>query len=330
MSFIPPSTAPNNSWRFCTAPMMEWSDRHCRYLWRLLSKNTRLYTEMVTTPALIHGDRQRFLAFDAAEHPVALQLGGSNISELVESAKMAEQAGFDEVNLNCGCPSDRVQENKIGACLMAHPQLVADCISAMQNAVSIPVTIKHRTGIDDLDSEEDLHHFVTTVAQSGCKVFIVHARKAWLNGLSPKENREIPPLLYERVHVLKKEFPTLTLIANGGIKTLADSLQQLQYLDGVMMGREAYHNPFVLAAIDEHIYGQAVSVSRAEVLSAYLDYCHHEFKKGTRLHHMSRHILGLYHGEPGGRLFRRYISENACKKEATPEVLLRAVEAMGR
>ncbi|MDZ7924160.1 MAG: tRNA dihydrouridine(20/20a) synthase DusA [Marinagarivorans sp.] len=321
---------PRQSWRFCTAPMMDWSDRHCRYLWRLLSKNTRLYTEMVTTPALIHGDRERFLAFDKSEHPVALQLGGSNIYELVESAKMAEQAGFDEVNLNCGCPSDRVQENKIGACLMAHPQLVADCISAMQNAVAIPVTIKHRTGIDDLDSEEQLHHFVSTVAQSGCKVFIVHARKAWLNGLSPKENREIPPLQYERVYALKKAFPELTIVSNGGIKTTGDSLQQLQYLDGVMIGREAYHNPFLLASVDNQIYGQVTNVTRTDVFAQYLDYCHYEFKKGTRLHHITRHILGLYHGEPGGRLFRRYISENACKKDADPELLLRAIDAMRR
>ena len=328
---MPPlnATHPNSPWRFCTAPMMEWSDQHCRYLWRLISQHTRLYTEMVTTPALLRGDRSRFLAFNPEEHPVALQLGGSNVSELVECAKLAEQAGFDEVNLNCGCPSDRVQEHQIGACLMAHPALVAECLNNMQQAVSIPVTVKHRTGIDHQDSEEQLHAFVAQLAQAGCQVFIVHARKAWLNGLSPKENRVIPPLQYDRVHALKQAFPHVTIVINGGINTVAQCQQQLEYVDGVMMGREAYHSPYVLADVDTDLFDNNKNiVNRDTILEPYIDYCWRQFKQGTRLHHMSRHILGLFAGQHGGRLFRRHLSENACRADATPDVLVQARKAM--
>ncbi len=322
------SVRAESPWRFCTAPMMDWSDAHCRYFWRLLSQHARLYTEMVTTGALIHGDRQRFLHFNQEEHPVALQLGGSNIAELIECAKIAEGAGFDEVNLNCGCPSDRVQNNKIGACLMAEPKLVAECLSGMQNAVSIPVTVKHRIGIDELDSEAYLHEFVAELTSAGCQVFIVHARKAWLNGLSPKENREIPPLHYDYVHRLKQAFSDRTFVMNGGINTLAQSQEQLAHVDGVMMGREAYHNPFVMSEVDSQLFNSANARTREEILQAFIDYSWHQYEAGTRLHHMSRHILGIFAGQHGGKLFRRFISENACKKEATPDVLQSALDQM--
>lgn len=319
---------PNNPWRFCTAPMMEWSDTHCRYFWRQLSKHARLYTEMVTTNALIHGDRSRFLAFQQEEHPVALQLGGSAPKALAECAKIAEDAGFDEVNLNCGCPSDRVQENKIGACLMAEPQLVAECLAAMQQVVNIPVTVKHRLGIDGLDSKAHFEGFVETVKQSGCTVFIVHARKAWLNGLSPKENREVPPLNYDWVYELKAKHPDLTIVVNGGVDTLADCETHLAHLDGVMMGREAYHNPYVLAEVDRQLFGGDQTPSREQALQAFIEYSWQQWKGGTKLHHMSRHILGIFAGQHGGKRFRRYLSENACKKDASPALLQSALDEM--
>lgn len=308
--------------------MMEWSDTHCRYFWRQLSKHARLYTEMVTTNALIHGDRSRFLAFQKEEHPVALQLGGSDPRALAECAKIAEDAGFDEVNLNCGCPSDRVQENKIGACLMAEPQLVAECLAAMQQAVSIPVTVKHRLGIDDLDSKAHFEGFVETVKQSGCTVFIVHARKAWLNGLSPKENREVPPLNYEWVYELKTKHPELTIVVNGGVDTLADCETHLEHLDGVMMGREAYHNPYILAGVDQQLFGGDQAPSRERALQAFIEYSWQQWRGGTKLHHMSRHILGIFAGQHGGKRFRRYLSENACKKDASPALLQSALDEM--
>lgn len=280
---------------------------------------------MVTTPALIHGDRSRFLAFNAEEHPIALQLGGSNPSELATCAKMAEDAGFDEVNLNCGCPSDRVQENKIGACLMAEPELVGDCVQAMQQAVDIPVTVKHRIGIDDLDSQAHLEHFVSTLSQAGCEVFIVHARKAWLNGLSPKENREIPPLRYEAVRQLKALYPQHTFVLNGGVNTLAQCSDELHHLDGVMVGREMYHNPYAFAQVDGELFGGAATASRDEILGEFIDYCWRQHAKGVRLHHMTRHILGIYTAQYGGRLFRRFLSDNASPKEATPAVLEEAL-----
>lgn len=310
-------------WRFCLAPMMDWSDRHCRYFWRLLSRRARLYTEMVTTGAILRGDRDRFLRFNPEEQPLALQLGGSDPRALAECARIAEDYGYDEVNLNCGCPSDRVQEGRIGACLMAEPDLVAECVAAMRDAVRIPVTVKHRTGIDDLDSEEHLHRFISTIAQTGCEVFIVHARKAWLQGLSPKENREIPPLLYDRVFALKPLFPQQTIVINGGITSIPACHELLQQVDGVMLGREAYHNPFLLADVDREIYREdCAPLSRDEVLEAFIPYCEAQIAKGARLNHMARHVLGLYTGQPGGKRFRRFLSENGHRADA-PAALLR-------
>lgn len=309
--------------------MMDWSDTHCRYFWRLLTRRARLYTEMVTTAAIIHGDRDRFLNFNDEEHPLALQLGGSNPTELLECARMAEDRGFDEINLNCGCPSDRVQNGKIGAVLMTEPERVADCIAAMAEAVSIPVTVKHRLGVDALDSEEHLHNFVAIVAQAGCKLFIVHARKAWLSGLSPKENREVPPLQYDRVIRLKAAFPALGFVLNGGIKTLADAQKYAETLDGVMIGREAYQNPFILSDVDRHIYGCTDNPrSRDEVLAEFSRYCAAKVADGRRISAMTRHVMGLYHGQSGGRIFRRYISEHANRPDADARVLLEARHAM--
>jgi tRNA-dihydrouridine synthase A len=316
-------------WRFCLAPMMDWSDRHCRYFWRLLTRRARLYTEMVTTGAILRGDRDRFLRFNPEEQPLALQLGGSNPTALAECARIAEDYGYDEVNLNCGCPSDRVQEGRIGACLMAEPMLVAECVAAMRDAVRIPVTIKHRTGVDDLDTEEHLHQFVSTIAQTGCDVFIVHARKAWLQGLSPKENREIPPLLYERVFALKRRFPQLTIVINGGITSITLSRDLLHHVDGVMMGREAYHNPFVLADVDRDLYGEDAGLqNRDEILDAFIPYCETQIAQGARLNHMARHVLGLYAGQPGGKRFRRFLSENGHRADAQAALLREAKNHM--
>lgn len=315
--------------RFCAAPMMEWSDTHCRYFWRLLSKKTVLYTEMVTTGALLNGDRERFLAYHPQEHPLALQLGGSDPRALAECARMAEDWGYDEVNLNCGCPSDRVQNNMIGACLMAEPELVADCVAAMQKAVKIPVTVKHRIGIDDMDDYAGLQRFVSKLADAGCKTFIVHARKAWLKGLSPKENREIPPLQYDKVLNLKREFPTLEIIINGGITTLEQCETLLTDVDGVMLGREIYSNPYLLADVDQRIYGASwAAPSREMVMEGFIAYCEEQMAKGIRLNYMTRHILGLFQGMPGARRFRRAISEQAHKPEAGINVLYQALAAM--
>lgn len=306
--------------------MMDWSDRHCRYFWRLLSKNTLLYTEMVTTGALIHGDRERFLAFDPAELPVALQVGGSDPAALAQCAGLADTWGYSEINLNCGCPSDRVQSGRIGACLMAEPALVRDCIAAMSEACNIPVTIKHRIGIDDMDDYNGLRDFVAKVADSGCKTFIVHARKAWLQGLSPKQNRNVPPLDYTMVARLKAELPGLEIIVNGGITTLAQCKTLLQDVDGVMLGREIYANPYLLAEVDQHLFDAGAHVpSRLEVMSQFMNYCEQELSKGTRLNQMTRHILGLYQGLPGARRFRRVISENAHKPGAGIEVIQEAL-----
>ena len=324
--YKPVTTRPEPPRRFTVAPMMEWSDKHCRYLWRLISRHALLYTEMVTSGALIHGDRQRFLDYDAAEHPLALQLGGSNPTELALCAKMAQEWGYDEVNLNCGCPSDRVQQGMIGACLMAHPRLVADCVKAMRDAVEIPVTVKHRIGIDDMEDYAGLTDFVGTVAEAGCSTFIVHARKAWLQGLSPKENREIPPLNYEMVYGLKRDFPHLEILINGGITTLPQCQQHLQQVDGVMVGREAYSNPYLLAEVDETIYGDRHPIPcRQAVAEGYIAYCEAQMAKGVRLNHMTRHMLGLFQGKPGARRFRRHISENVHKTDATIEVLHQAL-----
>ena len=303
--------------------MMDWTDKHCRHFHRVISRNTLLYTEMVTTGALIYGDKDRHLAYNQSEHPIALQLGGSNAQELALCAKMAEDYGYDEVNLNVGCPSDRVQNNMIGACLMAHPQIVADCLAAMRDAVSIPVTVKHRLGIDDLDSDELLHQFVDTVQQSGCSTFIVHARKAILAGLSPKQNRDVPPLEYDRVYKLKRAFPHLEIIINGGVKTIAESKEHLQHLDGVMIGREAYHNPYaILAQVDQLFYGEDIAViTRQQVLQNMLPYIEQQLSAGVPLSYVTRHMLGLFHGMRGGKQFRRVISEQAYKKDAGINVL---------
>ena len=312
--------------RLCIAPMLDWSDSACRYFWRLLSQRARLYTEMVTTGALLHGNAARLLRYHRAEHPLALQLGGSDPQALAACARLAEQWGFDEVNLNCGCPSDRVRSGAFGACLMAQPRLVADCIKAMQDACALPVTVKHRIGIDDLDSYAHMRDFVGTIADIGCTVFIVHARKAWLQGLSPKENREIPPLRYEEVIRLKQEFPRLTIVLNGGIDNLDDAERHLEHLDGVMLGRAAYHNPYLLAAADQRLFGDARPVqSREQVIEELLPYIDERLAQGSTLHHISRHILGLYQGQPGGRRFRRELSTHAPRPGADAAVLLRAV-----
>ena len=313
--------------RFSTAPMMDWSDKHCRYFWRQLTKDTLLYTEMVTTGALIHGNRDRFLEYNDIEHPIALQLGGSNPSELATCSRYAEEWGYDEVNLNVGCPSDRVQNNMIGACLMAHPQLVADCIKAMQDSTSIDVTIKHRIGIDDQDSYEHMRDFVATVAETGCKTFIVHARKAILQGLSPKENREVPPLRYDDVYRLKQEFPDLEIIINGGVKTHKQIAEIMPHVDGVMLGREAYQNPSVLIDADELYFGKPANTESAKAaVRALYPYIETLLAKGAPLHYVSRHILGLFNGQRGARLFRRYLSERAHLRESGIQVLEEALQ----
>ncbi|RDE19537.1 tRNA dihydrouridine(20/20a) synthase DusA [Motiliproteus coralliicola] len=316
------TTEPNR--RFSVAPMLDWTDRHCRYFHRLLSQHALLYTEMVTTGAILHGGAERFLLFNEAEHPLALQLGGSDPQALAECARLAEQWGYDEINLNVGCPSDRVQNGMFGACLMADPQLVAQCVTAMKAVTSVPVTVKHRIGIDDQDSYEFLRRFIEPVAEAGCNTFIVHARKAILKGLSPKQNREIPPLDYERVYTLKQDYPELEIIINGGIKTLEECQQHLQHLDGVMVGREAYQNPLMLAEVDQALFG-GDAVELEAMLLQICDYCEQQLASGAQLGWIARHLLGLYQGQPGARRFRRYISENAFQPGADVGVLKQAL-----
>ncbi|MGM0571261.1 tRNA dihydrouridine(20/20a) synthase DusA [Marinobacter sp.] len=325
-----PETSPRQpaplSRRFCVAPMMDWTTRHYRYLARILSRRALLYTEMVTTGALIHGDTARFLQHDPAEYPLALQLGGSNADELARCAALAEEYGFSEVNLNVGCPSDRVQNNMIGACLMGHPDKVAEGVRGMIAATSLPVTVKHRIGINGRESWEDLCHFIETVAAAGCRTFIVHARIAVLEGLSPKENRDIPPLKYPWVYDLKARYPELEIIINGGIRTFEECHQHLAHTDGVMLGREAYHNPWLLAGVDPQLFGEASPVaSRHEALEAMLPFIKEELERGVYLTHITRHIMGLFHGQPGGRQFRRHISENAHRPGSGIEVVLDAL-----
>ncbi len=316
-----------SSRRFCVAPMLDWTDRHERYFLRLISANAWLYTEMVTVGALMNGDNHRHLYFDKSEHPIALQLGGSDPQALAECAKMAEDYGYDEVNINVGCPSDRVQKGAFGACLMAEPSLIAECVDAMCSAVDIPITVKNRLGIDDQNEEESLHQFVDIVAQAGCETFIIHARKAWLKGLSPKENRDVPPLNYNLVYQIKQEYPELEIVINGGIKTMEACLDHLQYVDGVMVGREAYHNPYLLMQVDNAIYGHASDVlSRKQVLQQYFSYVEDQIKQGSHLKHMSRHLLGLFQGQTGAKAWRRHLSENAHKEGVGIELLQ---EAMG-
>ncbi|MEN9503601.1 MAG: tRNA dihydrouridine(20/20a) synthase DusA [Pseudomonadota bacterium] len=307
--------------------MLDWTDRHCRYFHRLLTKQAVLYTEMVTTGALLHGDIDRHLRFNAQEHPLALQLGGSDPHDLTACARLAEDYGYDEVNINVGCPSERVQKGAFGACLMAEPELIGECVNAMQAAVNIPVTVKNRIGIDDQDDYEGLHRFISTVAQAGCKTFIIHARKAWLKGLSPKENREIPPLRYELVYQIKQEFPQLEILINGGITTLEQCQMHLQHVDGVMVGREAYHNPWVLAQVDAQLYGTSTAVDdRKAIVEAFLPYVQQELEQGIPLGHMTRHILGIFQGMAGARAWRRHISENAHKAGAGVALLREAMQ----
>ncbi len=305
--------------------MMACTDRHDRYFLRLISRHALLYTEMVTTGALIHGDREGFLGHHDAEHPLALQIGGSEPRAMAECARFAEQAGFDEVNINVGCPSDRVRRGRFGACLMLEPALVAECVAEMRAAVRIPVTVKCRIGVDARDGAEDLEHFVETVAGAGCETFIVHARKAWLSGLSPKENREVPPLRYDRVLALKRSFPALELVLNGGITTLADVHRHLERLDGVMVGREAYRNPYLLAEVDARIFGaRTAPPTRREVVEQLIEQVEVELARGTRLHAITRHVIGLYQGLPGARAWRRHLSEHATRPGADAGTLAEA------
>jgi tRNA-dihydrouridine synthase A len=315
--------SPNaNAWRLCVAPMMDWTDMHCRYFHRLLGPNARLYTEMVTAAALAHGDRGRLLAHNPEEHPVALQLGGADPVELAQAARYGEQAGYDEINLNVGCPSDRVQSGRFGACLMREPALVADCVRAMREAVRVPVTVKCRIGVDDQDEDVDLFGFASRMLDAGVRVLVVHARKAWLRGLSPKQNREVPPLNYARVYRLKREFPDLTVVINGGIDGLDAVHAHLRHVDGVMLGRLAYHAPYALACIDAALAG-AAPPSREEVMLHMRGYIERQCAGGVRLSAVTRHVLGLYHGEAGGKAFRRVLSERAHAVDAGWE----AVEA---
>ncbi|OLQ85407.1 tRNA dihydrouridine(20/20a) synthase DusA [Vibrio panuliri] len=311
-----------HSCKFSIAPMLDWTDRHCRYFHRLLSSETQLYTEMVTTGAIIHG-KGDFLAYNEEEHPLVLQLGGSNPADLATCAKLAAERGYDEINLNVGCPSDRVQNGRFGACLMAEPLLVAECVAAMKEVVDIPVNVKTRIGIDDQDSYEFLTDFVSIVSEKGgCEQFTIHARKAWLSGLSPKENREIPPLDYPRAYQLKKDFSHLVIAVNGGVKTLEETKEHLLHLDGVMVGREAYQNPYILAEVDQQIFGLDKPVKkRTQVVEEMYPYIEAQLSKGVYLGHITRHMLGLFQNMPGARQWRRHISENAHKPGSGIEVV---------
>lgn len=316
----------NNGYIFSVAPQMDWTDRHCRVFHRLLSRRARLYSEMVTTGAIIHGDRERLLGFDASEHPVALQLGGSNPPDLAESARIGEGFGYDEINMNVGCPSDRVKGGNFGACLMAEPQLVAECVAAMKQAVTIPVTVKCRIGIDDQDPEVALDVLSRAVVSAGADTLIVHARKAWLNGLSPKENRDIPPLDYDRVYRLKAALPHVPVIINGGIVTIAAAKQHLDHVDGVMLGRAAYQEPWRLLSVDPELFGEAAPhATMHDAIEALMPYIERELAAGTRLHSITRHLVGAFHSVPGARAFRRYLAEVCTRPEAGTEQLAEAL-----
>ena len=313
---------------FSVAPMMDWTDRHCRAFHRTLTKRALLWTEMVTADAVIHGQRERLIGFSEVEHPLVLQLGGSEPAKLAEAARIAEGFGYDEVNLNCGCPSERVQSGAFGACLMAEPELVAECVAAMRQAVSIPVTVKNRIAIDDLPARETLFTFVDKVSAAGCSVFTVHARKAWLKGLSPKENREVPPLDYGVVAELKSARPDLTIILNGGIAGIDPCRDHLEIFDGVMLGRAAYQTPGLLGRVDAELFGEGRVVEAGEAVRAYEPYIAARLAEGASLHAMTRHMLGLFAGQPGARQWRRILSENAVKKGAGLEVLRAALGAV--
>jgi tRNA-dihydrouridine synthase A len=313
-------------WLFSVAPMMEWTDRYCRFFHRLLTRRTLLYTEMLTTGAVLHGDRTRLLRFDAAEHPLALQLGGSDPRALAACARIGADTGFDEINLNAGCPSDRVQDGRFGACLMAEPELVGESVAAMKAEVDIPVTVKCRIGIDDQDPEPALESFTQAVKQAGADALIVHARKAWLKGLSPKENREIPPLDHDRVYRLKRAHPDMTIVLNGGVGSVEDARAHLQHVDGVMMGRAAYQEPWRLLAVDPLLFGEAARFASAkEAAAALAPYIEREIASGTRLHAITRHLHGLFHAVPGARAFRRHLAGAASTPHADAEYLLAAL-----
>ncbi len=312
--------------RLCVAPMMDWTDRHCRAFHRVLTSHARLYTEMLTTGAVIHGDRARLLAFDPAEHPVALQLGGSDPAALAEAARIGEDLGYDEINLNVGCPSDRVQSGRFGACLMREPALVAECMAAIGAAVAIPATVKCRLGVDEQDPDQSLFTLVDACAAAGVNVFIVHARKAWLDGLSPKDNRDIPPLDYGLVHRLKGERPDLTIVLNGGLGSLAEGLEHIGPLDGVMLGRAAYHDPAILGEADRLLFDPAAAiVEPAAAVRRYIPYVRAELARGTRLAAMTRHMLGLFHGRPGARAWRRALTVESIRPGADEGVIERAL-----
>ena len=324
------NTGLQSDWRLCIAPMMEWTDRHCRHFHRMLAPHARLYTEMISTGALLHGPLQRLLTYSAAQHPVALQLGGADPTDLASCARHGADAGFDEINLNVGCPSDRVQHARIGACLMREPTLVAECIAAMRAAVAIPVTVKCRTGVDDDDDYNFLARFVDTVASAGCAVFIIHARKAILTGLSPAQNRTIPPLDWTRAARLKTDFPHLTVVVNGGLDNSIDVNDQLRCVDGVMLGRAVYHNPWLLTELEHELFGTSAPTSRHVALLQLLPYVEQELKAGARLHDIARHLHGLFNGCPGARRFRRYLSENSHRTHAGVEVLIDAAAAVNK
>ena len=309
--------------RLSVAPMMDWTDRHCRFFHRQLNAEALLYTEMVTSGAVIHGDRDYLLGFDPAEHPVALQLGGSEPSELYRAAQIAAEYGYDEINLNVGCPSERVQKGSFGACLMKEPELVRECMTALREAVKVPVTVKTRIGVDEHDGIEFLDAFIATVAQSGVQTFIIHARKAWLKGLSPKQNREIPPLAYERVHRLRQTFPGLRFILNGGLTEVDPTMAELERVDGIMLGRAAYQQPWILVELGRRL-GQPVAASRLAVIAVMADYADAHIARGGRLHQVARHMLGMFHGRPGAKRWRQVLSQNMHRPDAGPELLFQA------
>jgi tRNA-dihydrouridine synthase A len=312
--------------RLSVAPMMDCTDRYDRAFLRCITRRTLLYTEMVVAEAVLHGDLERLLGFDAVEHPVALQLGGSDPAKLAQASRIAEQAGYDEINLNVGCPSDRVQSGRFGACLMAEPELVADCVAAMIAAVDVPVTVKCRIGIDDMNDEQTLPAFVARIAQSGCTSFAVHARKAWLQGLSPRENRDIPPLRYDVVYATRQRFPDLEIVINGGIPDLDAAAGHLAQVDGVMLGRAAYHTPYVLGEADRRIFGEDTALpSRQEIVARFLPFVERHLAEGVPLHRMSRHMIGLFQGLPGARAWRRHLSTQATKPGAGTEVIQQAL-----
>ncbi len=322
-----PERTLNNPYRLCIAPMMDYTDRHARYLLRLLTQHTRLYTEMITATAILRGDRDYLLEFHPTEHPVALQLGGNDPQILAEAAQIGEAYGYDEINLNIGCPSDRVQAARFGACLMAEPQLIAACVATIRRRVSIPVTIKTRLGIDDQDSYEFLKRFILPVHDAGCDIFILHARKAWLMGLSPKENREIPPLDYARAYRLKQEFPHLTIVVNGGITTLDQTDAHLARCDGVMIGRAAFDNPYLLASVDQRIFNDRKAIAtRVDIVNGFIPYIEAQIATGVPLARLTRHMLGLFHNVKGGRIWRRVLSEQAHRPRANVEVIRTALD----